>query len=585
VTSRAFLGLTMACARCHDHKFDPILTKDYYSMVGMFASTRSFEKVNQGVASLLYRPLVPDADYKAYRAHLAQVSLATLNAEEIIDAEVLKAARATSEHVAEYMLAARSPESGTAKSLDPALLTKWVAVLASGKEPKPWLNTWNAATAETAASVATQYQIEYQAALKEWAGAVAKSHAGAHKKIDSGEPAMEKLKHENGNRFFSAVYFGGGPLSISTASREKLLSSELQSKVASYRASAELLKKNAPTEPEMADAVSEEATPFAGKVAIRGDFHNLGEDAPRAVPVILTKAAPSPEQFTGSGRLQVADWLTRPENPMVARVMANRTWMWHFGEGIVATPDNFGRMGGRPSNPELLDYLATQFVSGGWSMKKMHRAMMLSSTYQMATDSDAKSTAADPENTLFSRFNRQRLDIEEIRDGMLAIDGSLDLTMHGTLQKGFGTDKENSSDRLSMNPELIRRRTVYIPLRRANLPTLLNLFDFGDATTVNGKRSLTNVAPQALFMMNSDFVSDRAKNIAKSILEDGTLDNKARVEQVFLRTLDRKPAPAEIDTAFTFMDRLKQKFNRGDLDAWQSFCHVLLTSNEFIYLE
>lgn len=585
VTSRAFLGLTMACARCHDHKFDPILTKDYYSMVGMFANTKSFEKVNQGVASLLYRPLMPDAEYKAYRAHLAQVSLETLNADEIVDAEVLKAASAASRHIADYMLAARSPESESAKSLDAAVLAKWIKVLAQGKEPKPWLETWNAATPETAPSVAVQYQVEYQAALKEWAEVVAKSHAAARKKIETGEPAAERLKQENRNRFFSAVYFRDGPLAIAAANREKLLSPELQLKVSAYRMSAESLKKNAPAEPDMADAVSEEATPFTGKVAIRGDFHNLGEDAPRAVPVILTKAAPAPQRFTGSGRLQMADWLTRPDNPMVARVMANRMWMWHFGEGIVATPDNFGRMGGRPSNPELLDYLATKFVTDGWSLKKMHRTMMLSNAYRMATDSDAKSTAADPENMLFSRFNRQRLDIEEIRDSMLAIDGSLDLTMHGTLQKGFGTDKENSSDRLSMNPELIRRRTVYIPLRRANLPTLLNLFDFGDATTVNGKRSLTNVAPQALFMMNSDFVSDRAKNLAKSILDDAKLDNHARVEQVFLRTLDRKPAPDEIDRAFTFMDRLKQKFNRSDVDAWQSFCHVLLTSNEFIYLE
>ncbi len=586
VTSRAFLGLTMACARCHDHKFDPILTKDYYSMVGMFASTRSFDKVNQGVASLLYRPLVPEADYKAYRGYLAKIALENLNAEEIIDTQVLEAAKASAEHTAEYMLAARGPVAAhPAQSLDAALLAKWVKFLAPAKEPTPWLKEWNAASAETAPAVAAAYQKRYREALSEWEKVVAKSHAEARKKMEAGEPAADRTKPESKDAFFNAAYLNEGPLAISKEKREQLLSPDLKEKVMAYRASAELLKKNTPAEPDMADAVTEEAVPAVGKVAIRGDFHNLGEDAPRAVPAILTKAAPPPPQFTGSGRLQVAEWLTRPDNPLVARVMMNRAWMWHFGDGIVATPDNFGRMGGRPSNPELLDYLATQLVSNGWSLKKMHRAMMLSSTYQMATDSDAKSTAADPENQIFSRFNRQRLDIEEIRDSMLAIDGSLDLTMHGTLQNGFGTDKENSSDRLSMNPELIRRRTVYIPLRRANLPTLLNLFDFGDATTVNGKRSMTNVAPQALFMMNSDFVSERAKNIAKSVLDDQKLDNRARIEQIYIRTLDRKPAADEIDGAFTFMDRLKQKFNRGELEAWQSFCHVLLTSNEFIYLE
>ncbi len=583
VTSRAFLGLTMACARCHDHKFDPILTKDYYSMVGMFASTRSFEKVNQGVASLLYRPLVPEADYKVYRAYLAKIALENLNADEMIDAEVIKAAKASADHVAEYLLATRAPLSATA--LDSAVLAKWIKTFSSAQGAQPWLDKWRAATPENASAVAAAYQKRYQDALSAWEKAVLKSHADSRKKLEAGEPAPERLKPESKDAFFSAVFFADGPLSVTKANREKLLSPELNEKVKAYRASAELLKKNTPAEPDMADAVTEETVPAVGKVAIRGDFHNLGEDAPRAVPAILGRVAPPPSEFTGSGRLQVADWLTRADNPLVARVIMNRTWMWHFGEGIVSTPDNFGRMGGRPSNPELLDYLATQLVSNGWSLKKMHRGMMLSSTYQMATDSDPKSTTADPENTLFSRFNRQRLDIEEIRDSMLAIDGSLDLTMHGTLQKGFGTDKENSSDRLSMNPELIRRRTVYIPLRRANLPTLLNLFDFGDATTVNGKRSLTNVAPQALFMMNSDFVSDRAKNIAKSVLDDEKLDNRARIEQIYLRTLDRNPAAEEIDGAFTFMDRLKQKFNRADLEAWQSFCHVLLTSNEFIYLE
>jgi hypothetical protein len=264
--------------------------------------------------------------------------------------------------------------------------------------------------------------------------------------------------------------------------------------------------------------------------------------------------------------------------------MVNRLWMWHYGEGIVATPDNFGKMGGRPSNPELLDYLARSFVQSGWSIKKMQRTMMLTNAYQMATDTDAKSMEADPENALLSRFSRRRLDVEEIRDGMLAIDSTLDSTMGGTLQTGFGTDSENSAGRLSLNPETVKRRTVYLPVRRSNLPMLLNLFDFGDATTVNGKRALTNVAPQALFMMNSEFVSERAENIAKSLLDNAQLSNHKRLEGLYLKVVDRKPAPDEIDAASTYMDRYKQRFHVDDLAAWQSFCHILLTSNEFLFV-
>jgi murein DD-endopeptidase MepM/ murein hydrolase activator NlpD len=186
---------------------------------------------------------------------------------------------------------------------------------------------------------------------------------------------------------------------------------------------------------------------------------------------------------------------------------------------------------------------------------------------------------------LISRFNRQRLDVEEIRDGMLAIDGSLDIKMGGTLQKGTGTDGENSSGRLSLNPETLTRRTVYLPLRRSNLPTLLNLYDFGDATTVNGKRALTNVAPQALFMMNSEFVTERAKNVTKELLANASLSDGDRLQAMFLKALDRKPEPAEVDAAFTYMSHFKEKFHADDVAAWQSFFHILLTSNEFIYVE
>jgi hypothetical protein len=175
--------------------------------------------------------------------------------------------------------------------------------------------------------------------------------------------------------------------------------------------------------------------------------------------------------------------------------------------------------------------------------------------------------------------------VEEIRDSMLAIDGTIDLTMGGTLQKGFGTDKENSADRLSLNPEKLRRRTVYLPLRRANLPTLLNLFDFGDATTVTGKRALTNVAPQALFMMNGGFVGERALNLAQSLSKRET-EPARRMESAYWTILDREPSAAEVDAGLTYIANFRKKFERiSELDAWQSFCRILLASDDFIYVD
>jgi hypothetical protein len=586
VTSRAFLGMTVACARCHDHKFDPILTKDYYSMVGMFASTRSFEKTNQGVASLLYRPLVSEPDFKAYQAHQAKVALINLQAEGIIAAEIQKSAEKASQHVADYMLAARNGVQDN--NLDPALLNKWVKLLTAkpekGSTDKPFLTEWDTATPETAPAIAQTYQLRYQAALAEHFKSVAKTHAATRRKLEAGDPVKETIKADGKDPFYNAVFAGNGPLAIQPRDREKLLTDAQWEELYTIRSQADALKKAGPADPDMADAVSEDK-PVQQKVLLRGDYNNPGEDAPRGVPTILTKVEPPPTTFNGSGRLEVANWIASPQNPMTARVMVNRVWMWHFGEGIVATPDNFGKMGARPTHPELLDYLANRFIEGGWSVKKLHRTIMLSSAYQMSTDTDDKTMVADPENALISRFNRQRLDVEEIRDSMLAIDGTLDSTMGGTLQSGFGTDGENSSGRLSLNPETVKRRTVYLPLRRSNLSTLLNLYDFGDATTVNGKRAQTNVAPQALFMMNSQFVTERAKNVTKALLDNKSLTDRERMQEMFIKALNRKPEPEEIDAAFTYMSRFKEKFHADDVTAWQSFFHILLTSNEFIYVE
>ena len=596
VTSRAFLGMTMACARCHDHKFDPILTKDYYSMVGMFASTKSFEKVDQGVASLLYRPLVTNQDFQAYEAYQAKVALVNLQAEELIDPEVQKAAEKNAGQVADYMLAAHNVyaeghaanDVAKQKNLDAAILNRWVKLLTAqpekGSTEKPFLDEWNAATPDKLPEVAQTYQARYQAALAEYFKSVAKTHAATRKKLEAGDPVKESIQAGGKDPFYNAVIARNGPFTISARDREKLISDATWEQVYMLRGQADAMKKAGPAEPDMADAVGEDK-PVQQKVLIRGDYNSPGEDAPLSAPSILVKAEPAPKTFTGSGRLEVANWIADAKNPMTARVMVNRLWMWHYGEGIVGTPDNFGKMGARPTHPELLDYLASRFVEGGWSVKKMQRMMMLSSAYQMSTDADEKTMAADPENALISRFNRQRLDVEEIRDGMLAIDGTLDATMGGTLQTGFGTDGENSSGRLSLNPETVKRRTVYLPLRRSNLPTLLNLYDFGDATTVNGKRALTNVAPQALFMMNSEFVTERAKNVTKALLDNKNLNDRDRLRQMFLKALDRQPGPEETDAAFTYMNRFKEKYHAGELAAWQSFFHILLTSNEFIYLE
>jgi Protein of unknown function (DUF1549)/Protein of unknown function (DUF1553)/Planctomycete cytochrome C len=597
VTTKAFLGLTVSCARCHDHKFDPILTKDYYAMVGMFASTRSFTDPESHVSVVLEKPLVPREEFERYKAarkeYQAKEQRVRTAIGEIVDEVKERAVKEASPRLAEYFLAARkvyqdgAPLSGVALevNLNDEALKRWTDFLKPGDEVRGYLNEWKNATPDKLAATANGYQDRFQKRFAEWEEKIGKWRAEYRKALVENKPIPEKPKFEAGDdRFFNDLYFEGGPFTVSDK-EQKRFSPEQWSRLAALRKEQEELKKAAPSEPEMACAI-EDGPPVEQKVLIRGDYNNPGEAASKGFLAILARYDTKPS-FTGSGRLQLAEWLTQPAHPLTARVMANRIWQWHFGEGLVRTPDNFGKTGERPTHPELLDYLATQFVKNGWSVKAMHRMIMLSNAYRMASVNPNTAEDADPDHRLLTRFNRRRLSVEEMRDGLLAIDGTLDLTMGGTLQTGRGTDGENNQARLSLNPEKLKRRTVYIPLRRANLPTLLNLFDFGDATTASGKRQLTNVATQALFWLNSDFLNERAQNVAKSLLDQKELSDAARIEAAYARILNRHPDKGEVEQALNYIAGFKQRFagEKADQKAWQSLCRVLMSSNDFVYVD
>ena len=596
VTSKAFLGMTVSCARCHNHKFDPILTKDYYSLIGIFASTRSFSDPNSHVSAVFEKPLIPKSEWQNYQAarktHNDKQKRVRLALDVIKDQAQLLLAAQHANRLADIFVASRRiyenganvDEAAKQLGIDSELLKKWVDFL----KPDPqrvrgYLEEWAASTAENRESVARKYQAHFAKRLENWKTQLSDWLTKYQKALVENRPLPDRPGMEEGeDRFFYEIYFADGPLTVSDKEK-KPFTEEQWAKIEQLHKELEELKKIAPPEPELACAI-EEGDPAKQKVLVRGDYNNLGEDAPPAFPAILSRYDPK-LPFTGSGRLQLADWLARAENPLPKRVLVNRVWQWHFGEGIVRTPDNFGKMGDRPSHPELLDFLATEFIKQGYSIKALHRLVMSSSTYQMASENPS-AIDADPDNRLFSRFNRRRLTIEELRDGMLAIDGTLDLTMGGSLQAGRGTDGENNQGRLSLNPEKLKRRTVYLPLRRANLPTLLNLFDFGDATTTTGKRQLTNVATQALFWLNSEFVFDRSVQLAQALLADKTADDKARVASLYRRILNRQPTPDELTSALKYVSGSTQFAGQdGTSKAWQSLVRILMCSNEFVYVD
>ncbi len=590
VVSKSFLALSLACARCHDHKFDPLLTRDYYSLVSIFANTRNFKDSEAHVSKLLYTPLVSKERFEAYQRHQDQLNSKKMEIEDIAEDEVSRYNRELTPRLADYMLAAAEVlKGGTSQTtgLKAELVEKWVSLLKRQEYVPPHLEKWISAKPEQLPAIARDYQADYEKHLKEWTEKLAKWRENARrmlKEMNMPPPPKPRFEPEHGP-FFHAVYFGRGPFAVPEKERDAVFSAEARQRIEAVNRQIEELKKRAPPEPDMACSV-EEGEPVEQRVFIRGDYSSLGEPAPKTFPQILSRPG-DPKVTGGSGRLELARWLTRADHPLTARVMVNRIWHWHFGEGIVRTPDNFGKMGERPTHPELLDYLAARFVEGGWSIKNMHRLIMLSGAYRSSTAASEATLKADPENRLFSRYPRRRLSVEELRDGLLAIDGTLDLTMGGTLQKGFGTDSENSNDRLSLNPEKIQRRMVYLPLRRANLPSLLNLFDFGDATTTNGKRVVTNVAPQALFAMNSEFVAERSKRLASQLLTGPQASDSARLERAYLRTVNRKPAAEEIDAGLSYISSFERRFGgeSARAKAWSSFCRILLASNEFIYVD
>lgn len=319
-------------------------------------------------------------------------------------------------------------------------------------------------------------------------------------------------------------------------------------------------------------------------IHLRGSHWTLGDKVPRRFPqVIAGDHAPSIGS-NESGRLQLAMWMTRKDHPLTSRVMVNRIWRGHFGRGIVATVDNFGRLGEKPSNQPLLDWLALRFIEDGWSIKSMHRLLMLSNVYQMSSAYDGKAAEVDPENILLWRMPRRRLEVEAIRDGIMSVSGGLVTTEGGSLLPY--KDREYVADTArGGNIDYDRPiRAVYIPVVRSSMYDVFQAFDLPDPSTSNGDRDSTVVAPQALFMMNSSVMLQHSRRMADGLLKREDLDDASRIRDAYERAFTRPPTPLEIDQALSFLAGIEREWKGDKVKAWQSLCKALLASNEFIYV-
>jgi hypothetical protein len=405
VVSRTFLGLTVACARCHDHKFDPISTADYYGLAGIFFSTH----------------ILPNVGPKTNGPPMLRIPLSGTELEKV----------------------KQTPRSTNAKNENPPAIPVAHGAQEGGVPDSP--------------------------------------HAGVH------------------------------------------------------------------------DV----------RVHVRGSYSRLGVVVPRRFPTILA-GEHQPPITSESGRLPLAQWIASPDNPLTARVMANRLWQYHFGEGIVRTPSNFGKMGEPPTNPELLDFLAGELIRSGWSLKAMHRLIMLSATYRQSSIPPDDNRRLDPDNRLFSRMNRRRLEAEAVRDNLLAVSGALDKTMGGRATRDF------------FSP----RRTLYQMTIRSDRTGFGPLFDAADPTSAAEKRTVSTVAPQALLLLNHPFVLGRSKALASRICKSHQ-NETARIRTAYVALYGRLPSAEEVRLGLEFLNAHEP----ARKEAWAEYCHVLVCANEFVYVD
>ena len=328
---------------------------------------------------------------------------------------------------------------------------------------------------------------------------------------------------------------------------------------------AKAIAKTQVPDPTLAMIALDAQKPTDLRVHIAGDRKNLGEPAPRGFPPIIAgREAPS-ITADQSGRLELAHWLTSDDHPLTARVFANRIWQWHFGEGLVPTPDNFGRLGEPPSDPELLDWLASRLIHSGWSVKQLHRQIVLSATYRQRGGGHV--------------MKRRRVEAEALRDSMLAASGQIDRRIGGTVNtwkaKQFSVDDANNE---TANYKT-NRRSIYLPVvRGAAVHEMLQLFDFGDPNSITARRDVTTVAPQALFLMNNPFVIEQSKHFAQRLLQRIELDDLERIRLAYRLALSRHPSESEFARAQVFVRDVGEA-------GWQIFCQSLFCLNEFAYAD
>jgi hypothetical protein len=620
VVTRGFLGLTVTCARCHDHKYDPIPTEDYYSLYGVMASSNE-----PGELPLIDPPGTPpsparaDFDRKVAEAQKARTAFLEKQREDAL--EEIKA------HASQYLLATielafnpdhpKQQERALAAKLNARRLRTFTILFgraASSASPDdPILGPWSTFAAIPAAEFAAKAADAHRK-LTDLKRAIPVNPLVRQHVLGTVPPTMHEvalryvamLAHlesqpkEAGQPLRTALFAPGKPLYITDPELLAMLDQTQNGQLGDLNGAIERLGGTEPGAPDRGMVLTDAPQPVDPHIFIRGNPGRPGKQVTRHFVQVIAGPKPPPFQ-KGSGRLELAQAIANPANPLTARVLVNRVWNWHFGKALVNTPSDFGVRSDPPTHPELLDYLASDFIASGWSIKALHRRLMLSSTYQQASEPRPDALASDPENRLLWRFNRQRLDFESMRDSILAVSGGLDASLGGRPVA-------------IVEPPFSNRRTLYGFIDRQNLDGLYRTFDFAVPDATSPRRFVTTVPQQALFLMNSPFMHDQSRQLVGSTFRSPVALTTAatssqdlrlqEVRQLYRRALSREPSQEELALAANFLDRAAAASGsplgswktptdkppgasspETTLSPWEQLAQVLLVTNEFLFVD
>lgn len=562
---RGLLGLTLACARCHDHKYDPIPSRDYYSLYGVLRSSREPENL----------PVIGEPpDTPEYRAFQAELAKRRQELAEMIESRRQAEVRRLQapEVVAAYLQAffdIRNNNWDVAKTLKErdlksVLYMRWRNYLVEELKARPSVF----APLQALAAIADKnFPSQWETVLSSGGAAfdpeVVKVLRDAKPRTfpDAVMALARSLGTAAKGSSLAKVHQPGGPTDITPEEFERIRNRADRDAITDAQTKLDKFIASSPHAPPRA-MVLEDAEPFQPYVFLRGNPSQRGPSVPRQFLEVLSGPARKP--FTdGSGRLELAKAIASPQNPLTARVWVNRVWAYHFGQGLVTTPSDFGVRTPPPSHPELLDWLTRRFIDSGWSTKQLHRLIVLSRTYQQAS----VGPLADPDNRLLSRQNRQRLDFESLRDAMLRVSGALDPSIGGRSVDIF-------------KAPYTKRRSVYAFIDRQNVPSPFRSFDVASPDQHVPMRYQTTVPQQALFLMNHPFVAEMAKALAARTANVSAMDD--RLDALYRHALARSPRTEEREAARQFLEATEQAPGFGP---WEQLAQVLLISNEFAFVD